>query len=345
MGPGAFAGRIERGRVGGHCGGAVGGGAGQRQRRVGAGAGALYGHLLAQADAGTDSGPRASAAVRGAVLDSGRHWAHGAHDGRRRAAVSHAERAGPARSGESADCAARAEARKSCANTIGFFEDDGLVPVTPETRAAVQAAARALGDAGFRVEPFRPRTLEQAAASCGGSSLCNAGRCFMRRDSRKRASTEPDLQGVSLGLPRKCAAAHGDRVAGRMGGVGPAAREDAGGDEQASGAALPGGQHSRIPSRRAEWMVEGQPLSILTLCGTRSGSMRWPRRRRWFLWKLSPEGLPIGVQIVARPFEDETALGVAAVVDAAFGYRSAADGVAGSSSDESGFARPISRAG
>jgi amidase len=35
----------------------------------------------------------------------------------------------------------------------------------------------------------------------------------------------------------------------------------------------------------------------------------------------SPEGLPIGVQIVARPFEDETALGVAAVVDSAFGFR------------------------
>jgi amidase len=35
----------------------------------------------------------------------------------------------------------------------------------------------------------------------------------------------------------------------------------------------------------------------------------------------SPEGLPIGVQIVARPFEDEIALGVAGIVDAAFGYR------------------------
>jgi amidase len=35
----------------------------------------------------------------------------------------------------------------------------------------------------------------------------------------------------------------------------------------------------------------------------------------------SPEGLPIGVQIVARPFEDEIALGVAAVIDTAFGYR------------------------
>ena len=35
------------------------------------------------------------------------------------------------------------------------------MPVTAETRAAVNAAAEALRDAGFRVEPFRPRTLEQ----------------------------------------------------------------------------------------------------------------------------------------------------------------------------------------
>ena len=34
----------------------------------------------------------------------------------------------------------------------------------------------------------------------------------------------------------------------------------------------------------------------------------------------SPEGLPIGVQIAGRPFEDETVLGVAAIVDAAFGF-------------------------
>jgi Asp-tRNA(Asn)/Glu-tRNA(Gln) amidotransferase A subunit family amidase len=46
-------------------------------------------------------------------------------------------------------------------HAIGFFEDDGLVPVTPETHAAVRAAADALRSAGFRVEPFRLRTLEQ----------------------------------------------------------------------------------------------------------------------------------------------------------------------------------------
>src|ERR1035441_5249663 len=46
-------------------------------------------------------------------------------------------------------------------NTIGFFEDDGLAPVTAETRAAVRAAAEALRDMGFRVEAFCPQTLEQ----------------------------------------------------------------------------------------------------------------------------------------------------------------------------------------
>src|SRR5579863_9571003 len=50
------------------------------------------------------------------------------------------------------------ELRSRC---IGVFEDDGLTPVTVETRAAVQAAAAGLRDAGFRVEPFRPPALEQ----------------------------------------------------------------------------------------------------------------------------------------------------------------------------------------
>jgi amidase len=59
-------------------------------------------------------------------------------------------------------------------NPIGYFEDDGLVPVTEETRAAVNAAAEALRDAGFRVEPFRPATL------------CNAERCFMHRKLREK---------------------------------------------------------------------------------------------------------------------------------------------------------------
>jgi amidase len=45
---------------------------------------------------------------------------------------------------------------------IGYFEDDDRTPVTPETRAAVRNAAKALRDAGFKVEPFRPDSLEEA---------------------------------------------------------------------------------------------------------------------------------------------------------------------------------------
>ena len=45
---------------------------------------------------------------------------------------------------------------------VGFFEDDGLTPVTAETRQAVRSAVDSLRRQGFRVEPFRPDTLEEA---------------------------------------------------------------------------------------------------------------------------------------------------------------------------------------
>jgi amidase len=79
-----------------------------------------------------------------------------------------------------------------------------------------------------------------------------------------------------------------------------------------------------IPAFRHDertWCVEGQSVSYLDAV----------RFTQWFNAlgapaavvpvSSSPEGLPIGVQVVARPFQDETALGVAACVDAAFGYR------------------------
>jgi Asp-tRNA(Asn)/Glu-tRNA(Gln) amidotransferase A subunit family amidase len=70
-----------------------------------------------------------------------------------------------------------------------------------------------------------------------------------------------------------------------------------------------------------KWSIDGREVEYLDAV----------RHTQWFNALAAPaavvpvgfsaEGLPIGVQIVARPFEDETALGVAAVVDAAFGYR------------------------
>jgi amidase len=82
-----------------------------------------------------------------------------------------------------------------------------------------------------------------------------------------------------------------------------------------------------IPAFRYEersWSVEGKTVEYL---------QAW-RYTQWFNALAvpgavipvgrSPEGLPIGVQVVARPFEDELALGIARVVDEAFGYRAPA---------------------
>ena len=69
-----------------------------------------------------------------------------------------------------------------------------------------------------------------------------------------------------------------------------------------------------------QWKVDGQEVKYLDVM----------RYTQWFNLLAapaavvpvgrSPEGLPIGVQIVARPFEDETALAVAAIIDREFGF-------------------------
>jgi amidase len=205
-------------------------------------------------------------------------------------------------------------------NTVGFFEDDGLVPVTRETREAVNSAAAALGEAGFRVEPFRPRTLKKLR-QLWWKFFVQCGAMFYAPEIRGRedrlspvfreflsiAASAPPLTAselldawAELDLVRAEMLAEMSRFPVLLCPV----------------ASIPAFGHGE-----RQWMVEGRPLDYLDAV----------RHTQWFNTLAapaavapvgrSPEGLPIGVQIVARPFEDETALGVAAVVDAAFGYR------------------------
>jgi amidase len=208
-------------------------------------------------------------------------------------------------------------------NRIGFFEDDQLVPVTPETRAAVQAAAAALREAGFRVEPFRPATLE-ALRQLWWKFFVQCGAMFYAPEIRGR---EPDLSpifkeflGIAAGVPPLSTAelldawAELDLLRART-------------LEEMRKCPVLLCPVASIPAFRhgeRTWSVEGQTVEYLDA---------W-RHTQWFNALaapaavvpvgMSPEGLPIGVQIVARPLEDETALGIAAVVDAAFGYRAPA---------------------
>jgi Asp-tRNA(Asn)/Glu-tRNA(Gln) amidotransferase A subunit family amidase len=206
------------------------------------------------------------------------------------------------------------------ANTIGFFEDDEIVPVTPETRTAVRSAAAALGDAGFRVEPFRPRSLEPLRqlwwtlfVQCGAMFYAPeiAGKTHLLSPIFKEflsiAESAPPLTPTQL----LNAWAELDVLRGKM-------------LEEMRAfpvllcpvASVPAFRHGE----RA-WTIDGRTVEYLDA---------W-RHTQWFNTLAapaavvpvgrSPEGLPIGVQIVARPFEDETALGIASIVDCAFGYR------------------------
>ena len=205
-------------------------------------------------------------------------------------------------------------------HTIGFFEDDGLVPVTPETRAAVNAAAQALRAAGFRVEPFRPRTLEQLR-KLWWIFFVQCGAMFYEPEIRGRRDRLSPIFLEFLAI----AEASGPLSAAEL--LNAWAESDllrAKTLEEMSQFPVLLCPVASIPAFRLgerSWTVDGQSVAYLDSV----------RHTQWFNELgapaavipvgRSPEGLPIGVQIVARPFEDEVALGIAAVVDAAFGYR------------------------
>jgi amidase len=206
------------------------------------------------------------------------------------------------------------------AKTIGFFEDDGLVPVSPETRAAVQAAAAALREAGFRVEPFRPRTLEQLR-QLWWKFFVQCGAMFFAPGIRGREHMLSPIFSEFLDFSDAVPPLTAQQLLDAWAEL----------DLIRSKTLEAMSEHpvilcpvAGIPAFRhgeRKWIIEGQSVDYLDAV----------RHTQWFNALAapaavvpvgrSPEGLPIGVQIVARPFADETVLGVAAIVDEAFGFK------------------------
>jgi Asp-tRNA(Asn)/Glu-tRNA(Gln) amidotransferase A subunit family amidase len=201
---------------------------------------------------------------------------------------------------------------------VAYFEDDGVTAVTPETAAAVRAAAEALRAQGFQVEAWRPQNLDRVwqlwwnlfgravqmafAATVEGRE---AELSPIYRAWRERVALEPALDGREWL----------NTLVGR-----DALREKLLRQMETfpillcPACAVPAFRHGQ-----REWTVQGRKVEYLkamsysqwfNLLGNPAAVVPVGR---------SPEGLPIGVQIVGRPWEDEAVLAVAAKIEAGCG--------------------------
>lgn len=197
---------------------------------------------------------------------------------------------------------------------IGYFEDDGRTAVTAETRAAVRKAAEGLRRAGFQVEQFRPEGLEvirqlwwKLFGIAGGMLL---GPMMQGHEAEisplltqfsSWAAAEPTHTGDSLldtwvqrDLVRMQLFAEMRKYPVLLCPV----------------ASIPAFRHGE-----RSWQVEGKTVHYLDA---------WSYSEWFNLLGMpaavvpvgkSPEGLPIGVQIAAGPWQEEVVLSVSAMVE------------------------------
>ena len=197
---------------------------------------------------------------------------------------------------------------------IGYFEDDGRTPVTPETRAAVRTAADALSGAGFEVVPFRPESLEEARqlwwklfGIAGGMVLgpMTKGReaelSPLLKEYLGWVLAEPAHSGNSLLETWLQRDAVRNRILAQMQSV-PILLCPA--------AAIPAFRHGE-----RSWMVEGKTVKYLDAWSYTEWFNLLGNPGAVVPMAQSAEGLPVGVQIVGRPWEEELVLAVAAELE------------------------------
>ncbi|MGA8034524.1 MAG: amidase [Candidatus Acidiferrales bacterium] len=197
---------------------------------------------------------------------------------------------------------------------IGYFEDDGTTPVTEETAAAVRSAAEALRSEGFAVDTWHPHNMHriwqlwwnlfgrgvqmafEPTVDGREGELSPIYTAFRATVSAEPRLTAQELLNTLLGRDALRAL-----VLEKMEEfpilISPVC-------------AIPAFRH-----RERDWIVRGQKVEYLKAM---SYSQWWnilgfPAAAVPFA--QSPEGLPIGVQIIGRPWRDEEVLAVAAQVE------------------------------
>jgi Asp-tRNA(Asn)/Glu-tRNA(Gln) amidotransferase A subunit family amidase len=197
---------------------------------------------------------------------------------------------------------------------VGYFEDDSRTPVTPETRAAVRTAAEALRGAGFQVDRFQPEGLEEARrlwhkffVVAGGMLLRpmfkegDANLSPILKQFLEWAAAEPGHTGRTL----LDAWIQRDLLRARF-----FAQMQKYPILLCPTAAIPAFRHGE-----RSWHVEGKTVHYLDAWSYTEFFNLLGNPAAVVPAGQSPEGLPIGVQIVGRPWEEEQVLSVAAALE------------------------------
>jgi Asp-tRNA(Asn)/Glu-tRNA(Gln) amidotransferase A subunit family amidase len=196
---------------------------------------------------------------------------------------------------------------------IGVWEQFYSVPVDPEIRAAIVHAAALLADLGWAVEPFEPRGLERApnvwAVLFGWPAA--ATRKLMEGRAHEAhwtlleslAGTGPSADQVLLNLAAR------DRMRAAL------LRQM----ENTAALLMPVSGITAFRHRERKWQIEDQTVGLFQamMPAVLANVLGFPAVT--VPMAISAAGLPIGVQLVGKPYEDELLLDIAVRLEQARG--------------------------
>jgi Asp-tRNA(Asn)/Glu-tRNA(Gln) amidotransferase A subunit family amidase len=206
---------------------------------------------------------------------------------------------------------------------VGLMTEDPAHRVTPETLSAVEVAAAALRDAGLCIEPFRPALLErihelwvdvfvrmialafQPMVKGHDRELSPIFREYLETAASLPALTAEDM--ITLLAERDIVRAHFLKQMEQY----PILLMPV-----APGPAFKHGEIGWLKEKHAAGFSDAFAYTQwFNLLGCPAATVPIA---------LSAQGLPIGVQIAGRPFEDELVLAVAGAIEKRFGWRAPA---------------------
>jgi Asp-tRNA(Asn)/Glu-tRNA(Gln) amidotransferase A subunit family amidase len=203
---------------------------------------------------------------------------------------------------------------------IGYFEDDGRTPVTPETRRAIRRAAEILRADGFVVEPFRPEGLDDACR-LWRVLFVDAAAMVLRQAYAQRESEMYSIVAEIIEAAANNPPLTGERLLETLFERDILRARFLDQMERYPILLCPVNAVPAFRHGERSWTVDGQTVEYLdassysqwfNLLGNPAASVPIDR---------SDEGLPIGVQIVGRPWDEERVLAIAAALERSGGWK------------------------